>query len=250
MRLRGKKAVITGATGGVGHSIAVALAREGVNVMLLGRRTGILRALARECTALGVKAVPYTIDLCKDNEVRNLKQKIARDFGAVDVLIHSAGIVTRSTLANASLADFDRQYRCNVRAPFALTQLFLPSLIKQKGQIVFINSTAGLVAPAGISQYSATKHGLKALADSFREELNSVGIRVLSIYLGRTATPMQAKIIREEGLVYKPERLIQPSQVAEIVVQSLALDRESEIMDIRLRPMLKPEIAIGRPASR
>ena len=167
-------AVITGATGGVGHSIAVALAREGVNVSLLGRRAGMLRIVSRECAALSVKALPCVIDLCKDNEVRNLKHKITRDFGPVDVLIHCAGIINQSTLANASLGDFDRQYRCNVRAPFALTQIFLPSLVRQKGQIVFINSTAGLVAPAGVSQYSATKHALKALADSFREELNSL----------------------------------------------------------------------------
>ena len=122
-----------------------------------------------------------------------------------------------------------------------MTQLFLPSLSQRQGQIVFINSTAGLAAAAGVSQYSATKHALKALADSFREELNELGVRVLSVYLGRTATPMQAKLCAEEGLKYRPERLIQPSQVAESVVGALALGKEAEVMDIRIRPMLKPQ---------
>jgi short-subunit dehydrogenase len=241
MRLRGKTAVITGATSGVGRSIAVALAREGVQVAMLGRRAGILNDVARECAPSGSKVVPYTIDLLKDTEIRDLKRKIIRDFGGVDILVHSAGVIVRSNLAVASLSDFDRQYRCNVRAPFALTQLFLSSLSQRQGQIVFINSTAGLAAAAGVSQYSATKHALKALADSFREELNELGVRVLSVYLGRTATPMQAKLCAEEGLKYRPERLIQPSQVAESVVGALALGKDAEVMDIRIRPMLKPQ---------
>lgn len=250
MSLRGKIAVVTGATSGVGRSIALALAGEGAGVALLGRRAGFLREIARECAASGARVIPYTVDLLKDREVRPLKQKVIRDFGGADILIHSAGIIMRSDFATASLSDFDRQYRCNVRAPFALTQLFLPSLIGRRGQIVFINSTAGLTAGAGISQYSATKHALKALADSFREELNPLGVRVLSVYLGRTATPMQAKVCAEEGLDYHPERLIQPSQVAESVVAALALGREAEVMDIRIRPMLKPGTPMRKSKAR
>jgi NAD(P)-dependent dehydrogenase (short-subunit alcohol dehydrogenase family) len=240
MRLRGKVAVVTGATSGVGRSIALALAGEGAEVALIGRRMAALRVVARECTTFGARAVPYAVDLLRDKEVRNLKQQVIRNFGGVDILIHSAGIIARSALSLASLADFDRQYQCNLRAPFALTQLFQSSLSNRRGQIVFINSTAGLNAAAGVSQYSATKHALKALADSFREELNPLGVRVLSVYLGRTATPMQAKVHRDEGLDYHPERLIQPEQVAESVLAALTLGREAEIMDIRIRPMQKP----------
>ena len=210
----------------------------------------MLRVVARECAASGVKAIPYTIDLLKDRGVHALKQEIIQDFGGVDILIHSAGVIVRSGIGSASLSDFDRQYRCNVRAPFALTQLFLPNLIRRRGQIVFINSTAGLGAVAGISQYSATKHALKALADSFREELNPLGVRVLSVYLGRTATPMQARVCAEEGVDYHPERLIQPSQVAESVVNALALGPEAEVMDIRIRPMLKPGTPMQKSRSK
>lgn len=239
MRLQGKVAVVTGATSGVGRSIALALAGEGAGVALLGRRAGLLRVVARECMASGSKAIPYRVDLIKEREVRQLKLKVIRDFGGVDILVHSAGVFERGNIAAASLSDFDRQYQCNVRVPFALTQLFLASLIQRKGQIVFINSTAGLTAAAGVSQYSATKHALKALADSFRDELNSSGVRVMSVHLGRTATPMQAKVHAEEGRDYHPERLIQPDQVAESVVAALVLGPEAEVMDIRIRPMQK-----------
>jgi short-subunit dehydrogenase len=240
MRLRGNVAVVTGATSGVGRSIALALAGQGVGLALIGRRAGLLREVARECSGLGVKAIPYKVDLLKDKEVRHMKLEIIRDFGGVDVLIHSAGIITRANVAAASVSDFDRQYRCNVRAPFVLTQLFLSTLSKRQGQIVFINSTAGLVAGPGISQYAATKHALKALADSVREELNPFGVRVLSVFLGRTATPMQKKVHDWEAMEYHPDRLIQPEQVAESVIAALVLGPEAEVMDIRLRPMLKP----------
>lgn len=240
MRLSGKVAVITGASSGVGQSIALALANEGADVVLLGRRSGLLRVLARECSKSGGRAIPYKVDLLKDSGVRQVTGKILRDFGVVDILVHSAGVISRAHLTAASLSDFDRQYRCNVRAPFALTRLFLSTLSERQGQIVFINSTAGLAASAGISQYSATKHALKALADSFREELNPLGVRVLSVYLGRTATPMQAKVHAWEGQDYHPDRLIQPDQVAESVVATLVLGREAEVTDIRIRPMYKP----------
>jgi NAD(P)-dependent dehydrogenase (short-subunit alcohol dehydrogenase family) len=239
MRLQGKVAVVTGATSGVGRSIALALAGEGAGVALLGRRAGLLRAVTRECLASGSKVIPYRVDLINEREIRQLKLKVIRDFGGVDILVHSAGVFERGNIAAASLSDFDRQYQCNVRVPFALTQLFVASLIQRKGQIVFINSTAGLTAAAGVSQYSATKHALKALADSFRDELNSSGVRVMSAYLGRTATPMQAKVHVEEGRDYHPERLIQPDQVAESVVAALVLGPEAEVMDIRIRPMQK-----------
>jgi NADP-dependent 3-hydroxy acid dehydrogenase YdfG len=249
-RLGGKVAVVTGATSGVGNAIALALAKEGADVALLGRRPGLLRVASRKCREFGYNAlaIGYKVDLLDSAAIRNLKKRVMRDFGGVDILVHSAGTIIQSNVATASLSDFDRQYQCNVRAPFALTQLLLSSLIKRQGQIVFINSTAGLVAAKGISQYSATKHALKAVADSLREELNPYAVRVLNVYLGRTATPMQAKVHAWEGKKFQPEQLIQPGQVAELVVGALLMGRDAEITDLRVRPMRKPgELALVRP---
>ena len=242
--LRAKIAVVTGATSGVGRSIALALARAGAHVALVGRRSALLRTLTTQCSALNTRARGYRADLLKDRDIQLIAKQVLRDFGGVDILVHSAGVIRMSSVATAALSDFDLQYRCNVRAPFALTQVFLESLIRRKGQIVFINSTAGLQVAAGVSQYAATKHALKAIADSLREEVNSSGVRVLSIYLGRTATPMQAEVHAAEGRVYHPEQLIQPDQVAGVVVEAMALGPEAEIMDIRIRPARKPATSI------
>lgn len=234
--------MVTGASSGIGQCIALALAREGANIALVGRRASLLRKLAAACGKLGSRAVCYRVDLLDEKGIRALERPVLRDFGGVDILVHSAGVIALSGVADASLRDFDRQYGCNVRAPFLVTQVFLPSLIARRGQIVFINSTAGLQAGAGLSQYAATKHALKAFADSLREEVNPRGVRVLSVYLGRTATPMQARVHRIEGKPYHPEQLIQPSQVAAVVADTLATGREAEVMDLRIRPMQKPEI--------
>jgi len=157
----------------------------------------------------------------------------------VDVLVHCAGVIAQGKLQNAPVQDFDLQYRANVRAPYLLTQTLLPMLKLGPGQIVFINSSVGLKARAGVSQFAATQHALKAITDSLREEVNPDGIRVLSVFPGRTATPRQANIFQIEGREYRPELLLQPEDIATVVINALNLPRTAEVTDIHLRPLLK-----------
>jgi NADP-dependent 3-hydroxy acid dehydrogenase YdfG len=231
-----KVALVTGASSGVGRSIAVALADAGADIALLGRNLDVLTTVARRCRESGSRAFCFTVDLLSQDEIRKAASDVMDAFGNLDILIHGAGVIAPASAATASLNDFDMQHRCNVLAPFALTQYLLPALIDSRGDIVFINSTAGLVGAAGISQYSATKHALKAIADSLRDEVNSFGVRVLSVYLGRTATPMQAKVHEWEGMPYAPEHLIQPEQVSSVVINALLLGPEAEVTDLRIRP--------------
>jgi NADP-dependent 3-hydroxy acid dehydrogenase YdfG len=106
--------------------------------------------------------------------------------------------------------------------------------------VVFVNSSAALSARANVGQYAATKHALKAVADSLREEVNAAGVRVLSLFVGRTATRMQAELHAVEGKAYDPESLIQPEDVAALAVHALALPSTVEVTDIVLRPLRKP----------
>jgi NADP-dependent 3-hydroxy acid dehydrogenase YdfG len=181
----------------------------------------------------------YVADLTVDDEVARLAGEIAARPGGLDVLVHSAGTIELASLETAAVDDLDRQYAANVRAPYLLTQELLPALRASQGQIVFINSTAGLAARANCGQFAATQHALKAIADSLREEVNAAGIRVLSVYPGRTSTPRQARIHEVEGKPYRPERLMQPGDVASVVVNALILPRSAEVTDLRIRPMRK-----------
>jgi NAD(P)-dependent dehydrogenase (short-subunit alcohol dehydrogenase family) len=175
-----------------------------------------------------------------DDDLQALVASLQRDVGYLDILVHSAGSITPGQIETAPVADFDGQYRSNVRAPYVLTQALLAMLRSRQGQIVFINSSVGLNARAGVGQYAATKHALKAIADSLREEVNVAGVRVLSVFLGRTATPMQVAIHAVEGKGYHPERLLQPQDVAVVVLNALSLPRTAEITDISIRPLMKP----------
>jgi len=179
------------------------------------------------------------MDLLEDDARDRLIAEIDERPSGLDVLVHSAGTIARADVADATLEDFDRQYEANLRAPFALTKGLLPSLGRANGQVVFVSSSAALVPRANAAQYAATQAGLRALATSLRDEVNPAGVRVTAIFPGRTATPRQELIHAWEGKDYHPGRLLQPEDVAAMVVAAIALPRTAEVTEISIRPMVK-----------
>jgi PAS domain S-box-containing protein len=236
-------ALVTGASSGVGRAVACELAHKGVRLALVGRNVERLETLANE---LAVPARCYRVDLTHNAEIQHAADRIRKAFAHLDCLIHSAGTITMGPIATAELDAFDLQYATNLRGPFLLTQAMLPLLREGQGQVVFINSSAGLQGEANVSQYAATKHALRGVADSLRDEVNAQGIRVLTVFLGRTATPMQQAIHRMEGRAYHPDRLIQPREAAAIIVKLLDLQATAEITSITVRPFLAPQPEIDR----
>lgn len=237
--LAGRVAVVTGASSGIGRAIAVALSREGARVCAVGRNP---IALAETVAAAQQpsQVTCFQMDVTADEEFQPLLRHL-KQTAKLDILIHGAGVIRQNMLDRAQIEDLDLQYATNVRAPYVLTQSLLPMLTAARGQIVFLNSSIGLTANrAEVAQYAATKHALRAIADSLRYEVNPKGIRVLTVYLGRTATPMQEAICKEEGRAYHPETLLQPEDVASVVLQTLKLPSTAEVTDISIRPMTKP----------
>lgn len=240
MAFKDKVAVVTGASSGVGKAIALGLAAQGTTLCLVGRKLNTLETVAASARATATRVLCYETDLAIDKDIIELKDRLQKDCGRVGLLIHSAGVISLGRVEVAPVEDFDLQYRINVRAPYLLTQALLPMLRLSAGQIVFINSSVSMNARADVGQYAATKYALKALADSLRDEVNAEGLRVLSVYLGRTASPMQVMVHEKEGKVYDPERLIQPEDVAAVVINALSLPYSAEVTDISIRPMKKP----------
>jgi NADP-dependent 3-hydroxy acid dehydrogenase YdfG len=232
--------VVTGASSGIGKAIALHLAALGAIVCLVGRKMETLIAVTNRGRATSDRFHCYQADLMLDGDVQRLVRDIQEEFNYVDILVHSAGAISMGRFEEAPMTDFDRQFRVNVRAPYLITQRLLPLMKARKGQIVFVNSSVGMAkARSNISQYSATKHALKAIADSLRDEVNSEGIRVLSIYPGRTASSMQEKIHKMEGKKYNPKCLLQPDDIANVVINALSLPRTAEVTDISVRPFIK-----------
>jgi NADP-dependent 3-hydroxy acid dehydrogenase YdfG len=238
--LHGHIAVVTGAGSGVGQAIALALAAQGAMLCLVGRTPATLKATACGAKNAKVTARCYPTDLTHDDAVQTLAEQLHREWDAIDILVHSAGVYAMGKLETAPVTDLDRQYRTNVRAPYLLTQMLLPLLRRRQGQVVFINSLVVLTAGGQVGPYATTKHALTALANSFREEVNAEGLRVLSVYIGSTASPMQVMIHDMKGRAYHPEYLLQPSDVAAVVLNALCLSRTAEVTDIHIRPLRKP----------
>jgi NADP-dependent 3-hydroxy acid dehydrogenase YdfG len=230
--LTNQVALVTGAGSGIGRAIALAIAAQGARMCLVGRTASKLQATARELSS-DAQIVPA--DLADDAAVTKLAAQVDR----LDILVLAAGDYANGPIAEASVEEFDALYRSNVHANFLLTQVFLPKLKRLPGQIVFVNSSIGLSARAEVAMVSATNHALKAIADALRAEVNADGVRVLSVHPGRTATPRLAALYESTGQVYRPELLLQPEDVAAVIVNALTLPRTAEVTDISLRPLVK-----------
>lgn len=232
-------AVITGASGGIGRAIALRLAADGAQLCLIGRSPGKLEALRAALAPSQTTIHTLCCDLDKEDDLRELPSAVAQVFPRLDVLIHAAGAIATAPLASVAPADLDRQYRVNVRAPVLITQSLLAPLQAARGQIVFINSSLGLRTKERAGAYAATKHALKAIADTLRMEVNASGVRVLSVFPGNTATGMQEQVCREFGAPYDPASMLRPDDVAAAVVNALMLPRSAELTDLHIRPMRK-----------
>jgi short-subunit dehydrogenase len=235
--LGGKSALVTGASSGIGRGIARTLGRAGMRLVLVGRDAGRLAAVAEECRADGAAdARTVAADLATPEGVAAAG---AAGAVALDVLVHSAGYYARGSVEEMPAEELDRHYAANLRGPYELTRRLLPALKSRCGDIVFVNSTQGLAASPGVGQFAATQHAFKALADALRGEVNEAGVRVLTVFCGRTATPRQEGIYAREGRAYAPEKLMQPEDVAAAVLAALALPRTAEITSIAMRPLIK-----------
>ena len=239
--LKDKVVVVTGASSGIGKSVALALAQQGVILCLLGRDPSSLEAVSHQAKQSTDVVHCYRVDLTVDREIVDCFKSISAAFDAVDILVHCAGIFSMGPIESASVEAFDLQFKTNVRGPYRLTQILLPLLKLRQGQVIFINSRAVFLnARPGLSQYTATKQALKALAESLRQEVNEEGIRVISVYPGRTSSPMQQAVFRSEGRAYQPELLLQPDDVAATIISALCLPRTAEVTDITLKPLVEP----------
>ena len=225
--------VITGASSGIGAAIANALSEEGRTLILNGRDRAALDAVAKDVEQLGSRVDVRPADLNDDEQLNAFAADLPDEL---DGLIHSAGVALLGNQADLPVADLDLQYRVNVRAPFLLTQALLPNLRAAAGLVVFVKSGAGQNAKAGWGGYAASKFALRALADALRDEESDAGLRVTSIYPGRTATPMQREVRVQEGGEFEPQNYLRPEDVARMVAQVVRLPAGATVPDLSVRP--------------
>jgi NADP-dependent 3-hydroxy acid dehydrogenase YdfG len=217
-------AFITGPAGGLGTAIAEALAPSHT-LLLGGRPSDRLDALAER---LG--ATTWPLDL----EDTDAIPAVVEPIDELDVLIHNAGAAFPGRVAESTVDEWRVTLEVNVVGTVALTLALLPALRTASGQVLFINSGAGIKASPGLASYSASKFALRGFADSLRND--EPQLRVTSIHPGRIATVMQEGLVAYEGGEYKPERFLSPQTVANIVAATVNAPPEAHIHEVIVRP--------------
>lgn len=229
-----KHVLVTGASSGIGAAIAQRFAAEGAALTLLGRDRKKLARVA-ESLATGAPVKIYAADFARQTELSRTLRALVRDLTSLDALVHAAGMLAHGTPLEHERRAFDTMLQVNVHAAMEITRFLVAPLQRAGGTIVFINSS-GVFNAQAMGPYIATKHALRGLTESLREELKKRGIRVTSIYPGRTATPMQHSLHRTERVPYHAESLVQPADIAALAAYAVNLNPGAELVDAYIRP--------------
>jgi NAD(P)-dependent dehydrogenase (short-subunit alcohol dehydrogenase family) len=225
--LEGQRALVTGATSGIGRAVALQLARDGAEVLVHGRDATRGARTVQEITAAGGKASFVAADLGDPADVEFLASYV----GDVDILINNAGVAAFGPTAEFDPAAFDQMFASNVRAPFFLVAALAPGMAARgRGSIVSVSSMAGGVGLAGGAAYGATKASLEAMTRAWAAEYSASGVRVNAIAPGPvyTPTPSGPEFIRALGETTPMHRASQPEEIAEVIA-FLASPRASYI---------------------
>lgn len=196
MILEGKVAIITGARRGIGRAIALKLAQNGADCVLIARTAP--DELAQEISAMGRRALSLSVDVADDKAVESAFKQIVGDFGSIDILVNNAGITDDGLLIRMKLEQWNRVLETNLTGTFLCTKAAVRPMLKgSNGRIINITSVVGQMGNAGQANYAASKAGIIGFTKSVAKELGSRGITVNAIAPGFITTDMTAELGEE-----------------------------------------------------
>lgn len=219
--LKGKTAIITGAGRGIGRATALAFAKEGIHLGLIGRTGANLEKVAEEVAQYNVQVTMATADVSDNESVISAVEHIKSELGAIDILINNAGVGKFGKFLELSPEEFKNMIDVNLMGAYYVTRAVLPGMIEQNsGDIINISSTAGERGGAITAAYSASKFGLIGLSDSLMQEVRKHNIRVTALTPSTVATDLAFAENLTDG---NPENVMQPEDLADLMVAQLKL---------------------------
>ena len=236
-KLKGKVAVITGASAGIGWSTAVALAEEGANLVLTARRSERLKKLEDMVHKAGGQAVSIAGDAREEEIARMTINKALETYGSLNILINNAGMGNYKNIIDTELAEYDEMMDTNVRSTFLFTRYAVPLMVKQgSGTILIISSMAGIYGFAGEAVYCATKFAQVGFAQALDKELRPFGIKVGVICPGGVKTEFALGKGRTQKSVAE-SGMLEPEDVAGAVLYACTQSPKSRIIEVKMRTM-------------
>lgn len=231
--LKGKKALVTGGSRGLGKAIALALAAEGVEVAITGRNEKSLKETTKELQTRGIKTMYSVFDISNFQEVEFSLKKLQNDFGTFDILINNAGIAAFGSFLDMPEKEWMNIVQTNLFGPYYVSKTILPSMVEKKGgDIINVSSTAGLKGGATTSAYSVSKAGLISLSESLMFEMRKHNIRVTTLTPSTIASDMSVKELKiTDG---NPEKVLQPEDFADLVIDILKLNKRALLANASL----------------
>lgn len=226
-----KTAIVTGASRGIGKAVAIALAKDGYSVALLSRNISDLNNVADEIATIGIHpAIAIQCDVSLKDEVKNAISELREKWSSLDLLFNNAGVNFAGTADDISPEDFQKTYSVNVFGVHHLLHFCVPWFKEQKnGAIINLCSIAGNIGfPTG-GAYCSSKFAIKGLNESLHRELEPLGIRVTAISPSWVNTDMAAHS------PVKPEKMIQPEDIAHTVKYILSLGSNVTIREMLLQ---------------
>lgn len=228
--ISGKNALITGAGKGIGKAIAIALAKEGVNVGLVARTQGDLDKLAEELKPYNVKIATATADVSDINTVNKAIESIQSELGFLEILINNAGMGKFGKFLELEPTEWEKIIQTNLLGTYYVTRAVVPAMIeKQSGDIINISSSSAFSPAAVTSAYSASKAAINAFSVSLMQEMRKHNIRITALSPSTTATDMAIELNLTDG---NPDKVMQPEDLAELIVAQLKLNRRLFVKDI------------------
>ena len=241
MDMTGRRALVVGASSGIGAAISLALAGAGARVVAAGRRLDRLEEVASQAEVLSGVVMPLALDVADEESARAGVAAAAGILGGLDVVVNNAGIMLSSTVQAADPAEWERMTRTNLLGTLHVSHAALPHLVASRGTLVQTSSTSGRSASAGSGVYAATKHGVNAFSEALRQEVAPQGVRVVVVEPGMVDTELASHLsdpaMRTLAAQMAGEiRVLDPQDVADAVLFAVTRPPHVSVNEILIRP--------------
>jgi 3-oxoacyl-[acyl-carrier protein] reductase len=234
MLLKDKVAIVTGASRGIGKSIALLFSKEGAKISTIARTEHDLKKLKDEIESTGGKCLIFKGDVSDENDVKNAVEKTIQEFGRIDILVNNAGFGIYKPVVELTTDEFDKMVAVNFRGVFLFTKYVLPYMMKQNsGVIINISSIAGTLGVKNMAVYSATKWAVNGFTESIMHEVREYNIRVASLCPGSVDTNFSNVAGSNPPA---RDKVLKPEDVAQTALLIATLPERAMLSHLILRP--------------